>query len=112
VPDIEPALLRIVAQRYAAELLVELADRPGTGAQLRGRVCAPRRAVADALRGLGGLGAVRRRDHGGTWDIVAPDSVSYELTPQGADWADQLGRYAVWVAIFERLLDEQDSAEK
>lgn len=108
MPHIEPVLLRIVTQRYAAELLAELRERPGTVARLRGRVCASRKATTDALRWLGALGAIRRRDHAGTWDVAAPEDVCYELTPLGAEWAGQLGRYAVWVAICERCLDEQD----
>ena len=109
MPDIEPALLAIVTKRYAAEVLAELRERPGTVARLRGRVCASRKATTDALRWLGALGAVRRRDHAGTWDVAAPEDVCYELTPPGVEWAGQLGRYAVWVAMCERCLDEPDS---
>lgn len=111
VPDVEPPLLNIVGQRYAADLLVELAHRPGTAEQLRSRVIASRRGITDALRGLAALGAVRRCGHDGTWDVAAPDTIRYELTPQGVEWAAQLDRYDVWVAICDRYLRDGDSPE-
>lgn len=101
-PNIDPGLLLIAGERYAAELLDALASRPMTRAELRAHLCAPRGELADVLRGLASLGAIRRAGHNGTWDVLAPAGVPYELTSAGVEWATQLRRLDVWVAIYER----------
>ena len=106
-PHIDPGLLRIASERYAAELLDALADRPMTGAQLRAHLHAPRGALADVLRGLAALGAIRRGGHHGSWDVLAPAGTPYELTADGVEWAGQLRTLDVWVALYERGLGHE-----
>lgn len=105
---LEPALLHIVGRRHAAELLGELADRPDTVTGLRTRLHTTTKSTIRALRELAALGAVRGR---GTWDDMPHDGTRYELTPQGADWAADLNRYDVWVAICEHCLQEPDPSD-
>jgi DNA-binding HxlR family transcriptional regulator len=103
-PEIEPDLLWILGQPYAVEVLDALAGRPATRAELRARVHAPRRAVAAAVRGLASIGAIRRRGQHGSWDLLAPDAVVYELTDNGVGLAAELSRFDVWLAICENHL--------
>ncbi|HEV8556494.1 MAG TPA: hypothetical protein VGR06_08885 [Actinophytocola sp.] len=73
-PDDEAAVVRLVSQPYVVEVLDALSTRPWTRQQL-GRMLHVRRCrLMVALRALAAHGAVRRRDHQGSWDGDDPTS--------------------------------------
>jgi DNA-binding HxlR family transcriptional regulator len=110
--DLAPDLLWVLDQRYAVEVLDVLATRPATRAALRAAVSAPRAAMSAALRGLAALGAIRRCGQHGSWDLIAPNTVVYELTEAGRALAGQFRRFDVWVAICARHRDDIEGPDQ
>lgn len=96
-------LLRVVAHRYAVEVLDALTVESRSFTELRDDVRLSRRQLSRILRVLAVEGAVRQ-DRPGSWDRRPRGGTRYALTAGGQQVAGELCDVEVWTTLYEICL--------